>query len=497
MQVTETIIDALTREYRVALPAADLQERLEQRLNELARTANLKGFRPGKVPVEVLRRKFGASLRAEVVEQAVSESSATVIEERGLRPALSPRLEIGSFDEGGDLTYTMAVELLPEITAPNFGDIRLERLVVDVGDEEVDTSIGRLARALAPVETVTEPRPAAAGDIAVVDFAAGAEPLPVPGDGRDVPVEVGASGNPPGLGDQLAGLSVGDSRNVTLVFPEDYPIAGLAGGSHSYTVTLKEIRRQEPIPVDDAMAKRFGLETLDALRATIREQREGDLKSLSRLRLKRALLDRLADLYDFDIPKGLVDREYRDVVAKMAQDTPAGADAHEHTHGHGSGDPEHVHDETCGHDHAGVEHVHDETCGHDHEHDDHAADAALTEAQRQDCRRLAERRVRLGLVLAEIGRQNNLRVSPEELGKAIGTEARRYPGQEQSVFEFFRKNAAAREALGAPILEDKIVDFILELADVGERKVTFEELLRDDDRRNPLDPVGDPNPTDG
>jgi trigger factor len=496
MQVIETRTDPLLREFRVAIPAADLARKFEQRLNDLARNVSLKGFRPGKVPLALVRKKYGPSLKSEIVEETIHESTASVIKEKGLRLALQPRLDITPPGDQGDLEYTMAVEILPEIPAPDYAQIKLERLVAEIDENQVDELLNRLAEAVRPPVPVTEPRPAEADDIAVVDIVGvDGAPLPVPGDGTDVSVLLGATEAPSELNDQVIGMRAGETKAIAITYRSDYAIEALRGTSHSYQVTLKELRRLEPVVLDDSLAMRFGLETLEELKRLLREQREKDLKSLSRQRLKRALLDRLAELFSFDVPKGLVDREYDTVLREMKRPVAgAGDDAHAHDHTH---DHDHAHDHSHDHDHSacGHDHAHDHDHGHEHDeghHHQHApagADAdpsapaapVATEAEEREYRALAERRVRLGLLLAEVGRQNNLRVTPEELSKAITAEARRYPGEEQVVLNFFRNSAPAREALAAPLLEDKVVDFMIELASVSERRISAEDLLKDDD----------------
>ncbi|VUX44911.1 putative Trigger factor [Candidatus Defluviicoccus seviourii] len=498
MQVSETRTKGLLHEFKVAVPAADLEAKLAKRLNELARSAAIKGFRPGKVPVAMLRKKYGLALKAEIVEETINDSSAALMQERGLRPALQPKVEIVNSGTEGDLEYTMAIEVLPEITAPNYADIKLERLVAELDEGEVDSSIERIAKLLRQVGPVTEARPAETGDVATVEIAAPeGVPLPVPGDGKEFTFEIGAEeGAPAALNEGVIGLSLGEQREIAIELPADHADPAFAGSRQTYQVTLKELKAFEPLQADDAMAQRLGAATLEDLKTTIRDRQARELKEHTRQRLKRDLLDCLAGLYAFDVPGGLVEREYAQIVRQMApqpldqgeahehehEHTHAGEHTHEHAHAH---DDEHVHahDDEPGHAHDDEPgHVHGPGCGHEHAHDDEhaqaaAGDAALSDEQRAEYRALAQRRVRLGLVLAEVGRQNSVRLTPEEVGKAISIEARKYPGQERMVLDFFRKNEAAREALAAPLLEDKIVDFMLELATISERPVTSAELV--------------------
>jgi len=467
MHVTETQIDDLTRQFHVTMPAADIERKVEARLGELAQTMRLPGFRPGKVPLGLMRKRFGDAVKSEVVEQAINESSQAVISERGLRAALPPKVELSAAAGPGDLEYTLAVELLPEITPPDFAQISLERLVATVDEAEIERRIERFAAAVGE-ETPAGDRPAADGDVVVLDVLEPQDdPWPFqPQSLSGVRLLIGSQGPLPGFDAQLVGLAAGAEATVSVTVPEDAERADLAGKERSYAVSLKEVRVRAPAAIDDELAKKGGWESLDDLRSWLREQHQTELKSFSRLRLKRALLDRLAQLYDFAVPGGLLQREYESLVRQHQEEGgSAETTAHEH---------EHVHDEHCGHDH---DHGHD----HEHGHDHTPADAALTDAQKAEYRDLALRRVRLGLVLAEVGRANNLRVQQDELAKAMIAHARRFPGQEQAVLDFLRKTPQAQEALAAPLLEEKVVDFILEMAKVDERQVEPAELLREPD----------------
>jgi trigger factor len=464
MHVTETQIDDLTRQFHVTMPAADIERKVEARLGELAQTVRLPGFRPGKVPLGLMRKRFGDAVKSEVVEQAINESSQAVISERGLRAALPPKVELSAAPEQGDLEYTLAVELLPEITPPDFSQISLERLVATVDDAEIERRIQRFAAAVGQETPAGDDRPAADGDVVVFDVVDPInDPWPFQSESlNDVRLLVGSNGPLPGFDAQLVGLSAGARTTISVTVPEDADRADLAAKERAYEIAVKEVRIRNPAVIDDELARKGGWESLEELRSWLRDQHQTELKSFSRLRLKRALLDRLAELYDFAVPTGLLQREYDSLVRQHQPPVESADAAAAHEHGH----------------------VHDEHCEHDHEHDhDHApaADAGLTEAQRAEYRDLALRRVRLGLVLAEIGRTNNLRVQQDELAKAMIAHARRFPGQEQAVLEFLRKTPEAQEALAAPLLEEKVVDFILEMAKVEERQVDPAELLREPD----------------
>jgi trigger factor len=369
----------------------------------------------------------------------------------------------------------MAVELLPEITPPDYAAIRLERLVAEVDEDEVDRRLQRFAEAVGEETPVSEARPVQTGDVVVVDILGPEDKWPFDAEHcQGVRITVGEEGPLPGFGEHLLGLSAGDRSSVTITLPTDIQRQDLAGTEKTYEIEIKELRTRKPADIDDELAKKGGWEDLEDLRGWLRQQRDTELKSYTRMRLRRALLDRLSELYRFGVPKGLLEREYGTLVEQLGDEShPA-----ETGEGPASSSPEHVHDEHCGHQH-GHAHEDDHEHTHHHEHADASVEARLSPEKRQEYRALAERRVRLGLVLAEIGRVNNLRVTQEEIGKAMIAQARRFPGQEQMVLEFLRKNPQAQESLAAPILEDKVVDFILEMAEVSERTVPADELLRE------------------
>lgn len=508
MQVTETQIDDLTRHFRVAVPLADIERKVESKLSELARSAKLPGFRPGKVPLSLLRKRYGQSVKSEVVEEAINETSRAVISERGIRIALPPKVEVdalpGQGDAQGDLQYTMAVEVLPEITPPDYDQLRVERLVPEPDEDELQRRLERFAEAMGEEQVVEEDRPAQAGDIVVFDILSPEDRYPFEAEGgHGARVRIGGEGPLGEFGAQLEGLAKGARAQPTLTLPAEAR-ADLAGQQRTFDIEIKELCVRQPAVLDDALAQRGGWESLEDLQEWLRRNHETDLKSMARMKVKRALLDQLAELYTFAVPKGLVDREYQSIVRQLAGapeegsgDGPDGGPegsaegtapthpdheghehcGHDHDHDHGHDHAHaHEHDHAHGHDH---EHGHGHQHAHDHAHGGAAADAELPEEKQREYRSLAERRVRLGLVLAEVGRLNNLGVSQEELGKAMIAQARRYPGQERQVLEFLRGSPEAQEAVAAPILEEKVVDFILELAQVTERRVSAGELLRE------------------
>ncbi|HWB47488.1 MAG TPA: trigger factor [Stellaceae bacterium] len=466
MQVTETSADGLKREYKIVIPAGEVEDQISTRLTQLGRQIRLPGFRPGKVPQNLLRQRYGNAVRGEVLEHAVQESSAEAMREQNLRPALPPKVEIVSAAEGGDFEYTMSVELLPEMPAPDFNALGLEKLTVDIPDEDVAKAVERIAEQYRKSEPVE--RPAANGDIVVIDFVGKIGDTEFPGGkGDNFSLELGSGQFVPGYEDQLIGATAGEDRTVNVTFPEGYGGPELSGKDATFAVTVKEVREKQPAKIDDSLAAEVGLETLDELKQEVRERMARDYSMVTRQRLKRQLLDKLAESYSFPVPPGMVEIEFDNIWRQhqaektytAAAQTPADGPAE------GTGEAE---AETAPETPAQAA----------------AETPAATPAESEDdeklraeYRTLAERRVRLGLLLAEVGRNANITVSQDELNQALIREAQRFPGSERQVLDYYRKNPEAAGNLRAPIFEEKVVDYIVELAKPAERKVSPRELL--------------------
>ncbi|MSO92188.1 MAG: trigger factor [Rhodospirillales bacterium] len=464
MQVVETKNEGLRREFKIAVPAQEIEEKIASRLNELAQTARLPGFRPGKVPVSLLRKRFGPSVVGEVLDATVTDASQRTMTERGLRPAGTPKVEITSYKAGGDLEYTFAVEVMPEITPVDYGALKLERLVVNVADADVEKTLARLAEQHKSATPVADARASRKGDVVLIDFVGRIDGAEFPGGKAEgYELELGSASFIPGFEDQLEGVKVGEARDVKVTFPEAYGAAELAGKEAVFEVKVKEIKATAPAQIDAALAKKLGFETLDALKTGIREQQQKEFKSLSRMRLKRLLLDRLADSTKFDVPQEMVENEFQSIWKQFGAQAEGAAP----TEG----------DAAKADDAAGKEEEKKEG-----ETEAEKKDVKSEEEQKAEFRSIAERRVRLGLVLSEVGRLNNIRLSQEDINRGMMEEARRHPGQEQKVLEYYRKTPEAVQSLTAPLYEDKVVDFIVEMASVSEKKVTIEELLRDPDQ---------------
>ena len=431
MEVTELPAEGLKRQFKIVVPAGDLSAKVDERLAEMARTAQMPGFRAGKVPVGLLKKQYGQALFGEAVEQAVNSSTAKAIEDRGLKPAMQPRVDLKQLEEGKDVEFEVAIEVLPEIGKLDFSDVALERLKATVPDKDVDEAIDRIAKANREQKPVDPPRPAQKGDAIKLDFVGSVDGKEFPGGAaQDYTLEIGSGSFIPGFEDQLIGAEVGKEVDVKVTFPAEYGAPELAGKDAVFKCTIKEILEFVDKPADDELAKKNNFENLEAMRKAVADRIGQDYARISRSMIKRQLLDKLADAHKFAVPEGLVESEFNAIWQRIEEAKKNGQKLED-----------------------------DE------------------EKMRKEYRDIAERRVRLGLLLADVGRSNAIDVTPEELNQAVMREAMRYPGQERQVLEFYGKNAELKEQLRAPIFEEKTVDFILELAKVAEKPVTPEELL--------------------
>jgi trigger factor len=325
MQVTETLSEDLKREFKVVVAAKDISEKLEVRLEELGQQVRIPGFRPGKVPLTILKQRFGTSVMGEIVEQAVNDASSQAMDERGLRPAMQPKIEITSFDEGKDLEYTMALELLPEIEPMDFAELELERLAVDVQDDETQEALGRLASNQMQTEALEEPRKSLSGDVLVIDFKGTVDGEAFPGmSGEDHHLELGANRFVEGFEDQLVGVDAGQELDVKVTFPDAYVNDKLAGKDAVFQVKVKDILQAKPHPIDDELAQSLGEEDLDSLKEKVKEQIAGEYSSAARARLKRALLDKLAEAHGFGVPMGMVDLEFDAIWGQIEKEREEG-----------------------------------------------------------------------------------------------------------------------------------------------------------------------------
>ena len=439
MQVTETLSDGLKRGFTVVLPATDIEGRRTARLADIGKNLRLPGFRPGKVPMPLVKQRYGTAVIAEVLQESVNEAMQKVISDRGLRPAGQPKVELSDFGEPTaalekDLEFKVEMEVLPDIQMPDFSAITLTRLRADATPEAVDRALDQIATRNRELQDIEEDRGAEKGEVLTVDFLGKIDGEPFEGGAAtDATVEVAGEGFVPGFTQQLEGVKVGETRIINVAFPPDYGATALAGKDATFDITVKALKRPVLPPIDDDLAKKMGLTTLDAAKEMIIQQIQREYDHLARLRIKRQLLDALAIQADFVLPESMVEAEFNQIWQRIETNMKEGRQDDE---------------------------------------DKDKDEVTL----RAEYRAIAERRVRLGLLLADIGRVNGLSVSQEELTRAMRVEAMRYPGQEVQVMDFFRKNQQAVESLRGPIFEDKVVDYVLELAQVTDETTTPEVL---------------------
>ena len=437
MQVTETLHDGLKRGWSVTVPVADIEGKRTAKLQEIGKTIRLPGFRPGKVPLNIVRQRYGTAVMSEVLEESVNSATQQVLTDRGLRAAGQPKVDVTQLDDKQDLQFNVEVELLPEIAMPDFAALHLTRLRAEPSPESIDKALTELAARRRKLEDVTEDRGAQTGDTLTVDFLGKVDGVPFTGGtGTGMAVELGGAGFIPGFSEGMEGMRPGEERQINVTFPEEYHAKELAGKPATFDLKATALQQSTPPVIDESLAEEFGFDNLEKLREIIAQQIQREYDGVSRMRIKRDLLDQLAKGAEFPVPPSMVEAEFNQIWTRVESDRKAG-----------KGDE----------DDAGKD---DDTL-------------------RAEYRTIAERRVRLGLLLSEIGRQNGVQVAPDELQRAVRAEAARYQGQESQVMEFFRKNPQATDSLRGPIFEDKTVDFILESATVETKVVTPEELSAD------------------
>ena len=451
MQVTETLVEGLKHEFQINVPASDLDAKADARLIDLKDKVRINGFRPGKVPVSHLKKVYGRSVMAETVEQTIRDTNTQIFTERGFKLATEPKVTMPTEEKAvediltgkSDLTYTVSIEVVPAIQLADFKSFTVEKPVVEVSDSDIDEAIKRIADQNRSYIAKAEGAKAESGDRVTINFKGSIDGVPFDGGtGEGIQVVIGAGQFIPGFEDQLIGIASGDNRIVKASFPKNYASDTLAGKAAEFDTTATAVEAPQDTKIDDDFAKSLGLESLDKLKDAARERLVAEFAGATRQRVKRVLLDKLDETHRFEAPPSLVDEEFKLMwnSIKAEMDSTGKTFADEDT---------------------------------------------TEEAAQEEYRKIADRRVRLGLVLSEIGEKNKITVTDDEVGRAVIERARSMPGREKEVWDFYRSNANALAQLRAPIYEDKVVDFILELANVTEKKVTREELFKEEDEKAP------------
>ncbi|HVV40925.1 MAG TPA: trigger factor [Nitrobacter sp.] len=447
MQVNETLAEGLKHEFQISVPASEIEAKADAKLVDLKDKVRLNGFRPGKVPVSHLKKVYGRSVMAETIEQTIRDTNNQIFSERGFKLATEPKVTMPTEEKEvediltgkSDLSYRVAIEVVPAIQLADFKTFSIEKPVVDVSDADVDDAIKRIADQNRSYAAKADGAKAESGDRVTVAFKGSIGGVPFDGGtGENIQVVIGSNTFIPGFEDQLTGIGVGETRTIKATFPKNYMNAELAGKDAEFETTASAVEAPQETKIDDDFAKSLGLESLDKLREAARERLVAEFAGATRQRVKRTLLDRLDDAHKFDAPPSLVDEEFNlmwnSIKAEMESSNKTFADEN-----------------------------------------------TTEDAAKEEYRKIADRRVRLGLVLSEIGEKNKITVTDDEISRAVIDRARQMPGREKEVWDFYRSNPQALAQLRAPIYEDKVVDFILELANVTEKKVTREDLLKEDD----------------
>ncbi len=435
MQIVETLNEGLKRAYTITIPAADIAGRVDAEVKRVAPQVQMPGFRPGKVPANLIRKMHGPALHSDALNAAIREGMDKTIADKKLRPATQPDISLGEgYEEGKDAELTMALEVLPVIEVPALDNLKLEKLIVPVADSEVDESLARLASGQKSFVEAKKGHKAASGDQVIVDFVGKVDGVAFDGGtGEDMAVEIGSGRLIPGFEDQLIGIKAGEERQLNVTFPDDYGAAELAGKPATFDITAKDVKVPGETSMDDDFAKSLGLESLEQLRGLLKGQLEQELGGLTRTQMKRALLDQLAAAHDFDVPPTMVEAEFSQIWAQLEQEAA-------------------------------------------NEEDADAARAEM-EAEKDEYRSIAVRRVRLGLLLSEIGQANGVEVSQQEMNMLLQQAAQQYrPEDRQRFVDYIRNEPLAAAQLRAPLYEDKVVDFLFDKAEVTEREVTRDEL---------------------
>jgi trigger factor len=447
MQITETLAEGLKHEFQISVPASDLDAKADARLVDLKDKVRLNGFRPGKVPVSHLKKVYGRSVMAETIDQTIRDTNSQIFTERGFRLATEPKVTMPTEEKTvediltgkSDLTYTVSIEVVPAIQLADFKSFTVEKPVADVTDAEVDEAIKRIAEQNRSFAPKGEGAKAETGDRVTISFKGSIDGTPFEGGtGENMPVTIGSNTFIPGFEEQLIGIAAGETRTLKVTFPKNYGSEKLAGQPAEFESSATLVEAAQETVIDDEFAKTLGLESLDKLKEAARERLTSEFAGATRQRVKRTLLDRLDETHRFEAPPSLVEEEFNQMWNSIKSEMESGGKTF-------------------------------------------ADENTTEEAAKEEYHKIADRRVRLGLVLSEIGERNKITVTDDEVSRAVIERARQMPGREKEVWDFYRNNANALAQLRAPIYEDKVVDFILELANVTEKKVTREDLYKDDE----------------
>jgi len=447
MAITQTLSEGLKREFEVIITNSELNKLVDEKLNNIAKEANLPGFRPGKVPVSVVKNRFGKQVLGEVVKESVDNVTKDTMEKNKLTPSSQPKIEIISFEEGEDLKAKLSVEIMPEFEIPDLSNLEIIKPIVKVTDKDINDAVEKIAKENIGTKTIKKDRSAKKGDTVVIDFLGKVDGIPFEGgEAKGHNLKLGSNSFIPGFEDGLVGSKVGKKVSVAVTFPEDYQAKNLAGKKAIFETTINEIKEDVELVINDEFAKTLGMADLKALKSAVADQITKQHDQASREKSKRQILDKLADNISFDLPETLEKEEYNNICKAMNPNAKP--------------------------DEASKDYI---------KNQEPEPDKGMKKEEKQDASEIAKRRVRLGLLLSEIGRKNNIKVEEEDTRNAMMKEIQKYPGQEKQVMDYFKNNPEAQQQLSGPIFEDKIIDFILELANTKEKVVSLDELYKEEE----------------
>ena len=447
MAITQTLSEGLKREFEVIITNSELNKLVDEKLNNIAKEANLPGFRPGKVPVSVVKNRFGKQVLGEVVKESVDNVTKDTMEKNKLTPSSQPKIEIISFEEGEDLKAKLSVEIMPEFEIPDLSNLEIIKPIVKVTDKDINDAVEKIAKENIGTKTIKKDRSAKKGDTVVIDFLGKVDGIPFEGgEAKGHNLKLGSNSFIPGFEDGLVGSKVGKKVSVAVTFPEDYQAKNLAGKKAIFETTINEIKEDVELVINDEFAKTLGMADLKALKSAVSDQITKQHDQASREKSKRQILDKLADNISFDLPETLEKEEYNNICKAMNPNAKP--------------------------DEASKDYI---------QNQEPEPDKGMKKEEKQDASEIAKRRVRLGLLLSEIGRKNNIKVEEEDTRNAMMKEIQKYPGQEKQVMDYFKNNPEAQQQLSGPIFEDKIIDFILELANIKEKVVSLDELYKEEE----------------
>ena len=447
MAITQTLSKGLKREFEVIITNSELNKLVDEKLNNIAKEANLPGFRPGKVPVSVVKNRFGKQAVGEEVKESVDNVTKDTMEKNKLTPSSQPKIEIISFEEGEDLKAKLSVEIMPEFEIPDLSNLEIIKPIVKVSDKDINDAVEKIAKENIGTKTIKKDRSAKKGDTVVIDFLGKVDGIPFEGgEAKGHNLKLGSNSFIPGFEDGLVGSKVGKKVSVAVTFPEDYQAKNLAGKKAIFETTINEIKEDVELVINDEFAKTLGMADLKALKSAVADQITKQHDQASREKSKRQILDKLADNISFDLPETLEKEEYNNICRAMNPNAKP--------------------------DEASKDYI---------KNQEPEPDKGMKKEEKQDASEIAKRRVRLGLLLSEIGRKNNIKVEEEDTRNAMMKEIQKYPGQEKQVMDYFKNNPEAQQQLSGPIFEDKIIDFILELANTKEKVVSLDELYKEEE----------------